>query len=172
MSLKALELLLDKINNPIARLGEKLGGALLVVMTVIVLLQVFCRYLLGSPLTWTDELSCYLMIYMTYLCMPLVYLRDKNIAMTFIVEKIQGKRISHLLMFFVHIIALIIFAVWIYFGWQFFLKGNVLANSLPFKMYYIYIAPPLLFGVTVLAVIQKLVSELNNFLNYQEKTNF
>lgn len=168
MLLKNIELFFSKINLPISRIGERIGGALLVIMTTVVLLQVFCRYLLGSPLNWTDELSCYLMIYMTYLCMPLIYLNDKNIAMTFIVEKIQGKRISHLLMFFVHILALIIFIVWIYFGWQFFLKGNVMSNSLPFKMYYIYIIPPVLFSITLLPVIQKIIAELNNFVNYHK----
>ena len=80
MLLNKIESLLAKIKEPIARTGERVGGILLAIMTVIVLLQVFYRYLLGAPLNWTDELSCYLMIYMTYLCMPLVYLRDKNIT--------------------------------------------------------------------------------------------
>lgn len=168
MLLKNLEQLFKKINNPISRLGEKLAGGLLIIMTVTVLLQVFCRYLLGAPLNWTDELSCYLMIYMTYLCMPIIYLQDKNIAMTFLVEKIQRKRISHILMFFVHILSLILFIFWIYFGWQFFLKGDVMANSLPIKMYYIYIIPPALFSITILSIIQKIIFELNNFINYPE----
>ncbi|WP_443090243.1 TRAP transporter small permease [Basfia succiniciproducens] len=167
--LKQIELLLSKINTPIANAGRLIGGALLAVMTAIVLVQVFCRYLFQSPLSWTDELSCYLMIYMTYLCMPLIYLEDKNIAMTFLTEKIQGTRISHLLLFFVHILALILFIVWIYFGWQFFLKGNVMANSLPIKMYYVYIAPPLFFSITCLSILQKIVSELNKFVNYQSE---
>ncbi|WP_228777426.1 TRAP transporter small permease [Lonepinella koalarum] len=168
MILKNIENILAKVNEPIANTGKRIAGLLLIMMTSIVLLQVFYRYLLGSPLTWTDELSSYLMIYMTYLCLPLIYLTDQNIAMTFLVEKIKGKRISHLVMFFVHIFALLTIAVWIYFGWAFFLKGNVMANSLPFKMYYIYLVPPLLFCITLLQVMQKIISELNNFINYQK----
>lgn len=165
--LQKTEVLLSKINIPIANLGKYIGGALLAIMTIIVLIQVFCRYLLQQPLSWTDELSCYLMIYMTYLCMPLIYLEDKNIAMTFLTEKIQGTRISHLLLFFVHIAALVLFIVWIYFGWQFFLKGNVMANSLPFKMYYVYIIPPLFFSITCFSIVQKIISELNKFIHYK-----
>lgn len=165
--LERVELLLNKVNAPIANIGRLIGGALLVAMTIIVLMQVFCRYIFQSPLSWTDELSCYLMIYMTYLSMPLIYLEDRNIAMTFLTEKIQGTRVSHLLLFFVHIVALVLFVVWIYFGWLFFLKGNVMANSLPFKMYYVYIIPPLLFSITCLSIFQKMISELNKFIHYQ-----
>ena len=165
--LQKIEILLSKINTPIANFGRCIGGGLLIIMTTIVLIQVFCRYLFQSPLSWTDELSCYLMIYMTYLCMPLIYLEDRNIAMTFLTEKIEGKKISHLLLLCVHILALLLFVVWIYFGWLFFLKGNVMANSLPFKMYYVYIIPPLSFGITCLSIVQKIISELNKFIHYQ-----
>ncbi|MCK3658112.1 C4-dicarboxylate ABC transporter permease [Pasteurellaceae bacterium Pebbles2] len=166
--LQSIENVLVRVNEPIASVGKRISGLLLMVMTSIVLLQIFYRYLLGSPLNWTDELSSYLMIYMTYLCLPLIYLANQNIAMTFWVEKIEGKRISHLLMFFVHIFALLTIVVWIYFGWSFFLKGNVMANSLPFKMYYVYIIPPVLFCVTLLSVVQKIISELNKFVNYKK----
>ncbi|PJG84890.1 TRAP transporter small permease [Conservatibacter flavescens] len=165
--LNALEQALIKINNPIANFGKKIAGFLLAVMTIVVLLQVFFRYLLHIPLSWSDELSTYLMIYMTYLCMPLIYLEDRNIAMTFLTEKIQGKKIYHLLMLTIHLLSLLLFIVWIYFGWLFFLKGNVMANSLPFKMYYIYIVPPVLFAVTCLSILQKIVKELNQLTHYQ-----
>lgn len=169
MILDNIELLLSKINNPLAKIGKWGGGLLLIIMTVIVLIQVMFRYIFNNPIGWSDELSCYLMIYMTYLCMPFIYLKDKNIAMTFLLEKIQGNRFFHVLMIFIHIFALITMFVWIYFGWNFFLKGDVMANSLPFKMYYIYIVPPLFFAITLLAVFQKIIGELNNFINFDNK---
>lgn len=109
-----------------------------------------------------------MMIYMTYLCLPLIYLKDKNIAMTFLLEKMHEKRIFHFVMVCVHILAFLTISVWIYFGWNFFLRGDVMANSLPFKMYYVYIAPPLLFAITLLAVVQKIISELNKFIHFEQ----
>ncbi|MGR3806314.1 TRAP transporter small permease [Pasteurella testudinis] len=167
MILKNIELFLLKINNPIARVGKWSAGLLLIIMMIIVLSQVVFRYVLNNPISWSDELSCYLMIYMTYLCMPFIYLKDKNIAMTFLLEKTQSSRFFHMLMVIIHIFALVTILIWVYFGWSFFLKGNVMANSLPFKMYYIYIAPPLLFAITLLSVVQKIISELNNFINFE-----
>ena len=168
MLLKHIWEFLNKINTPISRYGEKIGGILLCIMTIIVLLQVLFRYLLNSPLNWTDELSCFLMIYMTYLCMPIIYLQDKNISMSFLLEKINGTRISHLVLLIIHLIALGLFIIWIYFGYLFFLKGNVMANSLPIKMYYIYIAPPVLFFITIFSVMQKIIYELDLFINYKK----
>ena len=63
---KAIDNFLAKFNKPIGHIGELIGGGFLVLMTIIVLIQVFCRYLFNMPLSWTDELSCHLMIYMTY----------------------------------------------------------------------------------------------------------
>ncbi len=52
---KGIENALNKINAPIANFAAQVSGILLLVMTVIVLLQVGCRYILNIPLSWTDE---------------------------------------------------------------------------------------------------------------------
>lgn len=164
--LKKCERALDKINFPIARFTTNLAGNILVAMTVIVLLQIAFRYILNIPLSWTDESSRFLMIYMTYLCLPIIYLDDKNIAMTFLTDKFRNRRIFHLFMIFNHLVCLVLFAVWIYFGWIFFKTGNVHANSLPIPMYAVYIMPPLMLAISYLFAIQKLLYELDLFIHF------
>ena len=109
--LKGIERALNKVNAPVAKIGAEISGALLLLMVAIVLLQVGCRYILNIPLSWTDEASRFMMIYMTYLCLPIVYLNDQNIAMTFITDKFKGKRIYSLFMIVAHIASLILFAL-------------------------------------------------------------
>ena len=162
--LASLEKGLSRVNAPLARLGSWIGGAMLVAMTVIVLLQVVFRYLLGMPLSWTDELSRFLMIYMAYLCLPLIYLQDKNIAMTFLLEALKQRRGRHLLMVVIHILAILTFCVWIKFGYDFFLRGGSRADSLPISMRFIYAAPPILMTITLLSAFQKIVAELRLFI--------
>lgn len=169
---KTLEKGLSVINQPIARLGEKLGGMLLLAMSVIVVVQIGFRYFINtafvrsfieSPpsLDWTDEASRFLMIYMTYLCLPMVYLANKNIAMTLFTDLIKGTRLFVFLMMLTHIIALITFSVWIYFGFLHFQRGSVMADSLPFAMYFIYIAPPVMFIVTCSCALERLFGTLH-----------
>ncbi len=166
--LQMTERALRKAMEPISRGAVAIAGVLLMVMVVIVLVQIFLRYILKTPIGWVNETSIFLMIYMTYLSLPLIYLQDKNIAMTFFLNRLEGKRVYNLLLIFIHLIALLVFTVWIYFGIQFYQTGAVRADSLPIKMYVIYIAPPAMMIITSLTCIQKIITELNNFIHYQQ----
>ena len=174
--LRAIEKALNTVTTPLAKVLRQAGGILLLVMTVIVVVQVLFRYLLNIPLSWTDESSRFLMIYMTYLCLPFVYLTDKNIAMTFVTEILEQKtpRLFAFCTLLAHIAAIVVFAVWIYFGWNFFQTGAVMADSLPIPMYFIYVAPPVMMMVTVLYALQKSVAALRgvfgDFTNISHST--
>ena len=165
--LAAIEKGLNAINEPLGKLGSWIGGISLVIMTVVVLVQVLFRYVLNMPLSWTDEASRFLMIYMVYLCLPIIYLQDKNIAMTFLLDILYETRIRHLLMVVIHIVAILTFLVWIKFGYDFFVRGTSHADSLPIKMQVIYIAPPALMAITLLSALQKIVHELRGFIHFQ-----
>ncbi|USD67730.1 TRAP transporter small permease [Vibrio sp. SCSIO 43136] len=166
--LKAIENALHKINAPIARWTASIAGFFLFVMTAIVLIQVGCRYILNMPLGWTDESSRFLMIYMTYLCLPIIYLEDRNISMTFVTDKLKGTRIFELLMVFAHIASLLLFAVWIYFGYKFFETGAVMADSLPIPMYIIYAIPPVMLAISCSFALQKLAGSLHNLIFFTQ----
>ncbi|MBM7037056.1 TRAP transporter small permease [Vibrio ulleungensis] len=158
---KQLESALNIINKPIAAVTSQLAGLLLFAMTVIVLIQIAFRYVLNMPLSWTDESSRFLMIYMTYLCLPIIYLDDRNIAMTFITDKLQGTRLYELLMLFAHLTALILFGFWIYFGLAFLKSGSVMADSLPIPMYVVYAVPPVMLAVSCSFALQKLFGSIH-----------
>ncbi|MBM7037966.1 TRAP transporter small permease [Vibrio ulleungensis] len=164
--LKAIENALHTINAPVARWTAQIAGFMLFVMTLIVLLQVACRYILNIPLSWTDESSRFLMIYMTYLCLPLIYLQDRNIAMTFITDKLKGTRVFELLMIVAHICAIVLFVVWIYFGYNFFKTGSVMADSIPIPMYVVYAMPPIMLFISCFAALEKLAGSLHNLIHF------
>jgi TRAP-type C4-dicarboxylate transport system permease small subunit len=167
--LKGIERALNKVNAPVAKIGAELSGALLLLMVAIVLLQVGCRYVLNIPLSWTDEASRFMMIYMTYLCLPIVYLNDQNIAMTFITDKFKGKRIYSLFMIVAHIASLILFVIWIYYGWIFYSTGSVMADSVPIPMYVIYVIPPVMMTICCFFALQKLVGSIDTFIHFQKE---
>lgn len=166
---KKLAYLLNCVNRPIAILGGKIGGILLLFMTIIVVLQIAFRYIFNTPLDWTDEASRFAMIYMTYLCLPLVYLANKNIAMTLLTDMIKGTRFHVFLSVLTHIIALITFSVWIYFGINHFNRGAVMADSIPIQMYWIYAVPPILFAMTCLCALERLFTSLDLLFSSNEE---
>lgn len=164
--LRTLEKALNTVTTPVAKVLRSVAGILLLVMTVAVVVQVLFRYVFNVPLSWTDEAARFLMIYMTYLCLPFVYLADKNIAMTFVTEIVEKKapRVFALLGLVAHISAIIVFAVWIKFGWNFYNTGSVMADSLPIPMYVIYIIPPVMMAVTMVYALQKIIQCLRGIL--------
>lgn len=168
--LNTCERALNKINSPIAKFTANIAGNILVLMTFLVLLQVGFRYIFNMPLSWTDESSRFLMIFMTYLSLPIIYLNDKNIAMTFVTDKFLSKRIFYVFMTINHTISLMVFAIWIYYGFIFFGTGSVSADSLPIPMYVVYIVPPVMLSVCCLFALQKLFSSLDYLINFEKNT--
>ncbi len=164
--LRAIEKGLNTVTTPLSKALRHVAGILLLIMTIVVVAQVIFRYVLNIPLSWTDESSRFLMIYMTYLCLPFVYLTDKNIAMTFVTEIVEKKapRLFSLFSLVAHISAIIVFAVWIKFGWNFFQTGSVMADSLPISMFYVYVIPPVMMTVTILYALQKSVTSIRGIL--------
>ncbi|MGP4105939.1 TRAP transporter small permease [Virgibacillus sp. L01] len=64
---------------------------LLVIIIVITLLQVFCRFVLDSPLTWTDELSRFLLVWMVFLGTAVVSFDDKHLAVNLVQENMSAR---------------------------------------------------------------------------------
>ncbi|HAS63977.1 MAG TPA: TRAP transporter small permease [Vibrio sp.] len=164
--LRTIEKALNTVTTPVAKLLRHVAGILLLVMTVMVVAQVVFRYVLNVPLSWTDEMARFLMIYMTYLCLPFVYLTDKNIAMTFVTEILEKKAPRVFSFFYLvgHTSAILVFAVWIKFGWNFYNTGAVMADSLPIPMYVIYIIPPVMMIVTSVYALQKCIQSIRGML--------
>ncbi|MGI6557652.1 MAG: TRAP transporter small permease [Limnochordia bacterium] len=52
--------------------------------TVVVLIGVFCRYVLASSLPWTEELARYLLVWIGFLAAPIALRRGAHVGMQFI----------------------------------------------------------------------------------------
>ncbi|PSL18450.1 TRAP transporter small permease [Shimia abyssi] len=61
------------VNTWILRAGRLVGWVALALMVVVILTQVFCRYVLNSALPWPDEGARFLMLWMTGLMAPSAY---------------------------------------------------------------------------------------------------
>ena len=57
-------------------------------MTVVVLLGVLCRYVLQSPLSWSEEVARYLMIWAASLAISIGIMRREHLGITFLSSRI------------------------------------------------------------------------------------
>lgn len=67
-------------NRVFGGLGAMVGIAALAMMVVIILAQVFFRYVLGNALPWSDEAARFMMLWMTGMLAPIAYRRGGFVA--------------------------------------------------------------------------------------------
>jgi len=81
----AFMLFLEKVENGFL-------GLILMIMTVLVLAQVYFRFFTEGSLTWSEELSRFLMIWMTFLGSVVALRRNEHIQID---NLIKSKRVSN-----------------------------------------------------------------------------
>lgn len=60
-------------------------------MFAIVLIGTFCRYVLNSPLLWTEEAARYLMIWMALIAASISMKRREHVSMKLVLSRLPGK---------------------------------------------------------------------------------
>ncbi len=87
-------------------------------MTSIVIVQVFCRYVLNHSLFWSEEIARYLLVWLTFLGASVAYYRGMHPSINLFQHRFSHYLKSRL-RFIVHILSLAFFAVMIWYGTEF-----------------------------------------------------
>lgn len=83
-----------RFNDAACALGKYAGLSLIALMTAAILLQVFFRYVLGSALTWSEEVARFMMVWMTFLVAPIAYRGGANVALDILVAQLGGRPLA------------------------------------------------------------------------------
>lgn len=59
--------MLSRLSLGLNHMAERICCVVLLTMTLVVALQVFCRYLLGASLPWSEEFARYSLVWITFL---------------------------------------------------------------------------------------------------------
>lgn len=111
-----------KVVNKIMRVVEFVVTLMFALSVLLVMAQVFWRYVLGDPITWTNQISRALFIWMTYLGIPVLF--NRNILMSFdlLQEKVKGAANIWLKIGF-RVLGLFFCICWFIFSWQLCMKS-------------------------------------------------
>ncbi len=85
---------MEKLNNFRKKLDKFVDIIIVILFTIIfsvVLLQIFFRYVLNSPLTWSEELSRYLFIWISFLGWTLATRHNTHIRVEFAINALPTK---------------------------------------------------------------------------------
>ncbi len=137
--------LLKKILSPICSGVDKVCSTLIVVMlgamVIITGAQIICRTWF-TALTWSDEVTRYLLIWSTFLGATVVYRANAHISVTLLQDAVSPKAAKRLRVA-VHAICFVLFAVLLYYSTRYCVKLKKTATAMPVKMKYIYSCIPI-----------------------------
>jgi TRAP-type C4-dicarboxylate transport system permease small subunit len=122
---------------------EWIVGSLLLVIVLITLWQVFSRYLLNSPLAWSDEVAQLLLVWAAFLGSAVGIKRNAHLRIDF-AATILPVGAQRFVVLFVNALVLFVAVCMVLYGWEFYQKtGNDTSTSLGFSRNLFYLPIPI-----------------------------
>ena len=135
---------IKKILTPISNALDKICSVAIVIMlgamVIITGAQIICRTWF-TALSWSDEVTRYLLIWSTFLGATVVYRHNGHISVTLLQDAV-GPRAAKALRVAVHVICFVLFTVLLYYSTLYCMKLKKTATAMPIKMKYIYSCIP------------------------------
>ena len=141
------------INQKLAFVFRQLSWIFLALMTLFIVLQVFFRYVLNSSLSWSEDVSLLMMIWIAFACAPIAYRSGANVALDTFLQMLRG-RIGYLVQLAIHILLMILLAVLLVEAIELIGRSRIRANTLPIQMKYIYMIMPVSFVAMMLVGLE------------------
>ena len=108
---KLLSMIWKALRHPL----ETAVCVLLLAMTVTVFSQVIARYVFQAPLSWSEELARFLLMWLSMLSAAYAFKTKSHFALTFVVQKLPESA-QRIMTFCVHSVVIVFFAVLLYFS--------------------------------------------------------
>lgn len=135
---------IKKILTPVSNLLDTVCSAAIVfmlgAMVIITGAQIICRTWF-TALSWSDEVTRYLLIWSTFLGATVVYRHNGHISVTLLQDAVSPK-LAKALRVLVHAICFVLFAVLFHYSSLYCMKLKKTATAMPIKMKYIYSCIP------------------------------
>ena len=173
---------LQNINTFILRIGRQFAWIAILLMVIVIIIQVFFRYVLNNALPWPDEVARFLMLWMTGLIAPSAY-RWGGFVSIDMLQRFLPKTLSNILIFLILIISLTVLLIGFEMGLRHINAGWIFSSSsikLPYsllggkteamKLAWMYMSLPvgifLLILVNIELILRTILSTFNSQLNF------
>ena len=155
--MKAIKKLLTPVSNLLDTVCSAAIVFMLGAMVVITGAQIICRTWF-TALSWSDEVTRYLLIWSTFLGATVVYRHGGHISVTLLRDAVSPK-LAKVLRVLVHVICFALFAVLLHYSNLYCMKLKKTATALPIKMKYIYSCIPVSMAIMMIHALLMGVEE-------------
>jgi len=151
----------DKVNTVV----KYIAFVQLVLMTFIIVLQVFFRYILGSSLSWSEEAARYLFIWIIMLGVSVGVKESFHVAVTIIIKRLpRAPRIVSNIIF--SLLLGVMALVMIKYGYS--LTNQVaiqLSPAIRISMYWIYLSVPVSGVLIIIHLLDNLENNIKSLIS-------
>ncbi|MDH2433820.1 TRAP transporter small permease [Pokkaliibacter sp. MBI-7] len=155
---------LRRLNLGLLSIAKYLSLTLVAVMTLVILLQVVCRYVFNDALAWTEEAGRYMMVWMTFIALPIVCYKGQHAALDFF-SHLLWRRTRYLLEIVLYVLIMVVLFFALEKSWLFASKGaRIFATSLPITKYWVYLSMPIGFGLSMLVYVELILDAITGLL--------
>ena len=156
---------LGAMNRRCAAAGVWLAAGLVALMTVIVILGVFFRYVLNDSLTWVEDVALIMMVTTAFIVAPFAYRSGSNVAIELFVSPLPAIAVRVLRLV---INMLVLWIVYRYFfesltlvarGW------GIRVNTVPIPWAYPYMIVPVAFVAMASVAVELIGRDLWALIN-------
>lgn len=148
-----------RLSDGVDSLVNKLVFLAIVAMIFSITFQIIFRVFFES-LTWTEELSRYLLVWSTFLGATLAYKRGMHISVTFVVE-LFPKKMKKMIVILSILLSMIFFVVAVVFGLKYMnMQIFQVSAALRIPMKWVYMVIPIGFIVMIIHAITGILEEL------------
>lgn len=163
--------MLGSINSLIGRIGVFIGSLFIAIMTILVILGVFFRYVLNNSLGWVEDVSLIMMVTTAFLVAPYAYRSGANVAIEFLSGMLQGRMVRVMR---VIINLLVLWLIYRYFleslglvkrGW------GIRVNTVPIPWAIPYMVVPFSFFAMALVGFELIMRDLWGLMSGSDKAD-
>lgn len=143
-------------------LEEGILAFLLSITSIIVFLQVIMRFVFRNSLTWSEELARYLFIWMIYIGVSYGIKERRHLAVDAL-DSLFGKKGILISNMIVDLFLMAFMLTMTYFGFDIVLRATRISAALGLPMKYVYLAPVVGFGLSIIRIIQRNIIDYKDF---------
>lgn len=152
--------MLSTIVHNVNKVIGRFTNLLLIIMTLAVFAQVISRFILEHPLAWSEELSRYVMIWITFLGASLAIEKKAHPMIEIFAGYLPG-RAKQMAQIIAMLFSSVFYSMLIYFGGQFAVRSfGQLTPAMGLPIGYVYLIIPIsgvLLLISAVAEIEKIV---------------
>lgn len=141
------------LNTLICKVETIFNSMILVVVLIVITAQVAARYVFNHPLTWSEELSRYLYVWIAWIGCAFCVGTRSHIRVPVVFDNLP-QNIQKLLMILGNLIMIGVFCYLLPYSMQYAMGQNAfMASTMPIKRIWLYIPLPIGVGLSVIQLI-------------------